>query len=363
MKNKLKNRFGFGIMRLPVVDEKFDKESLCEMVDLFIKKGFNYFDTAHGYMDGLSEIAVRECIVKRYPRDEIVIADKLSEWFFKSEEEIEPLFNKQLENCGVDYFDFYLFHCITDKSYAKHKELNSFSIIENMKKQGKIKHLGMSFHDSAEVLDKILTNEPQIEFVQLQFNYLDYEDPTVQSKACYDVAVKHGKKVFVMEPIRGGALVNIPDEAAEIFKSLGGTPASYALSFVANHKDVVMILSGMNTLSMVEENTETFKNMKPLTDKEYEGIFKARDIILKSRTVKCTGCNYCLDVCPGKIHISELIKIYNEYMLSHISRGEFNKLALDKIKGVTDCTKCGACEGVCPQKINIREITNKIKSQ
>ncbi len=360
MKNKIKNKFGFGIMRLPISNGKFDKDSLCKMVDIFIEKGFNYFDTAHGYMDGQSEIAVRECIVKRYPREDIVIADKLSEWFFEKEEQIAPLFRKQLENCGVSYFDYYLFHCITKTSYKKHKELNSFSIIEDFKKQGKIKHIGMSFHDSAEVLDDILSKEPLIEFVQLQINYLDYFDPTVQSRACYDVAVKHGKKVIVMEPVKGGSLINIPEEAEEIFGSLGGSPASYALRFALDHPDVFMVLSGMNSIEMVEENTETMEKALPLSREEKEALFKVADIIRKSNLINCTGCNYCLDVCPGKIHISELIKIYNEYKLSHISKNEFKKIALENITGVSDCTKCGVCEGVCPQKIKIRDITDKI---
>ncbi len=362
MKNKIKNRFGFGIMRLPLNEGRFDKESLCEMVDLYIKRGFNYFDTAHGYMDGQSEIAVRECVVKRYPREDIVIADKLSEWFFEKQEDIVPLFEKQLENCGVSYFDYYLFHCITEKSYGKHKTLNSFGIIENMKKQGKIKHVGMSFHDSAEVLDDILSKEPLIEFVQLQINYLDYYDPTVQSKACYDVAVKHGKKVIVMEPVKGGALVNIPKEANKIFESLGGSPASYALRFAADHPEVFMVLSGMNTCAMVDENTKTMLNNIPLTKEEKDSLFQVADIIRKSNVVNCSGCNYCLDVCPFKIPISKAISGYNEYVLSQLSKAELKKRQENEFSAINECVECGKCEAVCPQKITIREILSKIKS-
>ena len=347
-------------MRLPLYDGKFDKESFCKMVDLFVEKGFNYFDTAHGYMGGQSEIAVRECIVKRYPREDIVIADKLSEWFFEKEEQIVPLFEKQLENCGVTYFDYYLFHCITAKSYAKHKELNSFSIIEDFKKQGKIKHVGMSFHDSAEVLDDILSKEPLIEFVQLQINYLDYFDPTVQSKACYDVAVKHGKKVIVMEPVKGGALINLPKDAEEILGDLGGSPASYALRFALDHPEVFMVLSGMNTLEMVEENTETVKKSGSLSEKEKASLFDVADIIRKSNVINCTRCNYCMDVCPFKIPVSKAISDYNEYILSKISKSEFKVKRDNGFGEISECVKCCNCEKVCPQKIKISEITEKI---
>lgn len=359
MKNN--KHFGFGIMRLPLNEGKYDKENLCQMVDAFIKNGFNYFDTAYGYMDGQSEIALRECVVERYPRKDIVIADKLSDWFIEKEEDIAPLFEKQLEKCGVTYFDNYLFHCITKVSYKKHKDLNSFKIIESFKKQGKIRHIGMSFHDSAEVLDEILSKEPLIEFVQLQINYLDYFDPTVQSKACYDVAVKHGKKVIVMEPVKGGSLINVPDEAKQIFGKLGGSPASYALRFALDHPAVSMVLSGMNSIEMVEENTKTMNQAVPLTIAERESLFKVADIIRKSNVINCSGCNYCLDVCPVKIPVSKAISIYNEFVLSEISKACLKTKVENTVPEVSECLECGKCEGVCPQKIKIRESLDKMK--
>ena len=202
-------------MRLKMNDTEVDYNEFNTMIDTFISAGFNYFDTAHGYIDGKSELVVRDCLTSRHPRESYVLADKLSYWCFEKEEDILPLFEKQLERCGVEYFDFYLFHCINHESYEKHKKCNSFEIVKKLKEEGKIKHIAMSFHDTADFLDMVLTEQPYMEAVQLQINYLDYDDPTVQSKECYDVAVKHGKKVIVMEPVKGGALANLPREAAE----------------------------------------------------------------------------------------------------------------------------------------------------
>ena len=235
MIEKVKKNFGFGMMRLPMIENEIDYEQVNKMVDSFMESGFNYFDTAHGYIDGKSEIAVRRCLVDRYDRESYVLANKLSEWFFKTEDEVLPLFEEQLKVCGVDYFDFYLFHALNRNSYEKHKECNTFEIVQGLRNEGRVKHIAMSFHDTADVLDMILSEHPEVEVVQLQINYLDYDDPGVQSKACYDVAVKHGKKVIVMEPVKGGALVNLPDPAIAEFKKLGdAAPVSYALRYAAS---------------------------------------------------------------------------------------------------------------------------------
>jgi predicted aldo/keto reductase-like oxidoreductase len=220
---KIKNRLGFGCMRLKMNDGKIDYDEFCRMIDEFIGAGFNYFDTAHGYIDGMSQPAIRECLCKRYNREDFVLADKLSSWCFEKEQDIFPFFENQLKITGVDYFDFYLFHSVTRSSYVTYKERNSFAQISKIKELGKIKHIGMSFHDTADILDMILSEQPCIEFVQLQFNYLDYDDPGAQSKKCYDVAVKHGKKVVVMEPVRGGYLANPPEQAAKVFDGSVGT--------------------------------------------------------------------------------------------------------------------------------------------
>lgn len=358
---EVKNKLGFGCMRLKMVDDKVDYNEFNRMIDAFIGEGFNYFDTAHGYIDGKSETAIRDCLVSRYKREDYVLADKLSEWYFEKEEDILPLFESQLKLCGVEYFDFYLFHCMTGASYPKHKNCHSFQIVEQLKKEGKIKHIAMSFHDTADVLDMILTEQPSIEAVQLQFNYLDYDDPGVQSKACYDVAVKHGKKVIVMEPVRGGFLANLPEKAAKVFDELkGGSYASYALRYAASFPEVFMVLSGMGSMDMMNDNINTFKNFVPLNKEELRATDLAREIIREVIQVPCTKCNYCTEVCPKNIPIPELFVSYNKVMSAKITVGE-GKSALPTDKGAaTDCIKCGKCEGVCPQKIEIKKHIEKI---
>ena len=305
MFEKIKGNFGFGCMRLKMNGSEVDYDEFNRMIDAFIKAGFNYFDTAHGYIDGKSETALRDCLVARYNREDYVLANKLSEWFFKMQEEIVPLFQKQLELCGVDYFDFYFFHCIHRRSYEKHKNCHSFEILQNLKEQGKIKHIAMSFHDTADVLDMILSEQPSIEAVQLQFNYLDFDDPAVQSKKCYDVAVKHGKKVIVMEPVKGGALVNLPEKAAKIFDDLnGGSYASYAIRYAASFPQVFMVLSGMGNMDMMNDNLSYMKNFKPLTAEEFAATDKAREIIREVRQIPCTKCNYCKTVLDKAIVIA-----------------------------------------------------------
>lgn len=352
---KIKNRLGFGCMRLQMDGDEIDYAEFCRMIDLFMESGFNYFDTAHGYINEKSEPAVRECLVKRYDREAFVLANKLSDWFFETEADIVPLFEKQLAQCGVEYFDFYLFHCMTSKAYPKHQRCRTFDIIRELKEQGKIRHIGMSFHDTAEVLDRILTEQPFIEFVQLQINYLDYDDPTVQSKKCYDVAVKHGKKVIVMEPVKGGHLVNLPPKAAKAFDELGGgSYASYALRFAASFPEVFMVLSGMGNVAMVKDNLATFTDFKPLNDKELETVTFARECIRESRRIPCTKCNYCADVCPKQIPISELFSVYNRYVSAEITKKEA-KAAFPTAPTAADCLGCGACENICPQGIEIRK--------
>lgn len=360
MTEKIKKNFGFGCMRLPMKDGQVDYQHFNLMIDRFLEAGFNYFDTAHGYIDGKSETAIRDCLSARHNREDFVLANKLSDWFFNSEEEIIPLFEKQLELCGVDYFDFYLFHCLTRTSYPKHKKCNSFEVIKNLKEQGKIKHIAMSFHDTADVLDMILTEQPSIEAVQLQINYLDYDDPAVQSKACYDVAVKHGKRVIVMEPVKGGALVNLPKEAAEIFDNIGaGSYASYALRYAASYENVFMVLSGMGNMDMINDNIKTMSNFVPLSNAEIAATDNARQIIRKVKQIPCTKCNYCADVCPKNIPISKIFAIYNEFLGANATRESARKDLSAVNITVSDCIKCGKCEKICPQNIQIREQLEK----
>ena len=360
--DKIKGNLGFGCMRLPMVDNEVDKEHFNSMIDAYIKAGFNYFDTAHGYIDGKSETAIRDCLAARYNREDFVLANKISYWCFKNEEDIVPLFEKQLELCGVDYFDFYLFHCMNHEAYAKHKRCNTFEIVKKLKEQGKIKHIAMSFHDTADFLDTVLTEQPYIEAVQLQLNYLDYDDPTVQSKACYDVAVKHGKKVIVMEPVKGGTLANLPKEASAIISKLGkGSQASHALRYVASYPEVFMVLSGMGNTEMMEDNIKTFKDFVPIEENEWQIFDAAREAIRKVKQLPCTKCNYCAEVCPSDIPISELFSIYNGLMGAKKSRAETKELLAGYREKITTCIKCGKCEKNCPQNIKIREELERIE--
>lgn len=362
MFERVKGKLGFGFMRLPMIENEIDKEQVNEMVDTYIKAGFNYFDTAHGYINGKSETAIRDCISKRYAREDFVLADKLTYWLFDKEEDIKPLFEKQLEKCGVEYFDFYLFHCMNKEGYEKHKRCNSFDIVKKLKEEGKIKHIGMSFHDTADFLDKVLTEQPFMEAVQLQINYLDYDDPTVQAKACYDVAVKHGKKVIVMEPVKGGTLANLPCEAAGELSKLGNdSEASYALRYVASFPEVFMVLSGMGNMQMIDDNIKTFKNFEPIAQNDMQVFDRVRSIIRKTKQLPCTRCNYCREVCPAGVPVSELFSIYNELMGAKISRSEAKEKFLPYKEKISACIKCGKCESNCPQSIKIREELEKIE--
>ncbi len=362
--DKIKGKLGFGCMRLKMNEDKVDYAEFNRMIDAFIAAGFNYFDTAHGYIDGKSETAIRDCLVARYKREDFVLADKLSEWYFEKEEDILPLFESQLQACGVEYFDFYLFHCLNRRSYPKHKACNSFQIAQQLKEQGKIKHIAMSFHDTADILDMILTEQPCIEAVQLQINYLDYDDPGVQSQACYDVAVKHGKKVIVMEPVKGGYLVNLPDKAKAVWDEFGnGSYASYALRYAASYPEVFMVLSGMGDTQMMQDNIHTFTDFKPFTAQEYAATDRVRAIIREARQIPCTKCNYCAEVCPQHIPISDIFEAYNGYLSAKVTIGEAKEAFPKDKPTAADCIQCGACVKICPQNIDVQKRIEEISQK
>lgn len=356
MLGKTKRNFGFGCMRLQMDGAEVDKAEFNRMIDAFISAGFNYFDTAHGYIDGKSEKAIRDCLTSRYDREEYVLADKLSEWFIETSEEVRPFFENQLEICGVEYFDVYLLHCLTRGNYQKYKDCKAFEILKQLKDEGKIKCIGMSFHDAADILDMILTEQPNIDVVQLQINYLDYDDPGVQSKLCYDVAVKHGKKVIVMEPVKGGALVNLPEPAIKEFEKIGDAkPVSYALRYAASFPEVFMVLSGMGNMEMMESNLKTMHPFVPLNQLELETTDKVRNIIREYNQIPCTKCKYCAEVCPKIVQIADLFSVYNEYALAHITKSTAKEKFLEFEIKASDCIECGKCEKICPQNIEIRE--------
>ena len=356
MLEKIKRNFGFGCMRLQMDGNEVDKAEFNRMIDAFIGAGFNYFDTAHGYIDGKSEKAIRDCLTSRYNRKDYVLADKLSEWFIKTADDVRPFFENQLKICGIEYFDVYLLHCLTRGNYQKYKDCKAFQIVNELKNEGKIKCIGMSFHDTADILDMILTEQPNIDVVQLQINYLDYDDPGVQSKLCYDVAVKHGKKIIVMEPVKGGALVNLPQPAIKEFEKLGDQkPVSYALRYAASFPEVFMVLSGMGNMEMMESNLKTMHPFVPLNQLELETTDKVKNIIREYNQIPCTKCKYCAEVCPKNIPIADLFSVYNEYALAHITKGDAKEKFLEFDIKATNCIECGKCEKICPQNIPIRD--------
>ena len=359
--DKIKGKLGFGCMRLKMTNDKVDYQEFNRMIDAFIASGFNYFDTAHGYIDGKSETAIRDCLVARYNREDYVLADKLSDWFFEKEEDIIPLFEKQLEICGVEYFDIYLFHCLTRNSYPKHKRCNSFEIAKRLKEQGKIKHIAMSFHDTADILDMILSEQPDIEAVQLQINYLDYDDPAVQSQKCYEVAVKHGKKVIVMEPVKGGKLANVPEKVETIFKEVhpDWSPASWAIRFTAGLDGVISVLSGMSNMDQLKDNMSYMKEFEPLGERELNLLKTAAGIINNKDSIPCTSCRYCVAGCPVDIPIPEYFTAYNKKLAGDSDYKEYFHSSTDKKGTAQMCIKCKKCEQSCPQHI---EIAKKLEN-
>lgn len=344
----IQKNFGFGYMRLPMNGEDVDIPQTIKMVDTFLENGFNYFDTAHGYINGKSELAIKECLSSRYPRNKYILTNKLSFNFFEKEEDILPLFHQQLEACGVEYFDFYLMHAMNATRLLHYEGCKAFEIAQELKKEGKIRHLGMSFHDSADVLDMILTKHPEIEVVQIQFNYVDFEDDKVQSRKCYEVCRKHGKPVLIMEPVKGGSLINLPEAAQKVFDRLnGGSNASYAPRFAAGFEGVIMVLSGMSTIGQMEDNVSFMKEFQPLNTAEQEAIEKVCAVFRNQGLIPCTACRYCTEVCPQGIPIPELFAAVNA------KRSEQDVTEVSK---AFDCIKCGKCEESCPQNLKIRQL-------
>ena len=361
-----KKNFGFGCMRLPMLDNgEVDTVEFSKMVDAFIGAGFNYFDTAHGYIKGKSETAIKTSLTSRYPREAYVLTDKLSGNHFEKEEDIRPLFESQLDACGVDYFDFYLMHAQNKNNFEQYKSARAYETALELKKEGKIKHLGISFHDSADVLDMILTTYPQIEIVQIQFNYIDFEDDGVQSRKCYEVCRKHQKPVIVMEPVKGGSLVTLPDEAGAILDSLGGgSHASYAIRYAASFEGIEMVLSGMGNMDMMNDNISYMQDFKPLDEKENAAIDEVVKIIRSQPLIPCTDCKYCTERCPQNIPIPSLFSCMNDRIkLNNWRAGYFYGKYTQNGGKASECIECGACENACPQKLPIRELLKQVSAQ
>ena len=355
---EIKKNFGFGMMRLPKKEDgSIDDAQVARMIRHFLDLGFNYFDTAAPYHNGDSEGVVGRELSAKYPRESYVLADKLSNMFFEKEEDIRPFFEGQLKKCGVEYFDFYLMHALSASRHEKWTRCRAYDIAQELKAEGKIRHVGMSFHDSAEVLDKILTDRPELEFVQLQFNYVDYEDPDVESRACYEVCRKHGKPVFVMEPVKGGSLVNLPREALDLMEN---SPVNYAIRFAAGFEDIAVVLSGMSDMDQLSENVSFMKDFEPLNDREQEMLKKVRTIYQAQHKIPCTACRYCVDGCPAGIPIPEIFAFANE--MHKKDSAPTGTYADFEVNG-SACLDCGKCEAECPQRLHIRKLLQDIHKE
>lgn len=359
-------KLGFGLMRLPKLDDDtIDVEQTKKMVGLFLDAGFTYFDTAWAYAG--SEDAIRQALVERYPREKFQLATKNAAWInCKTREDATAQFETSLKQTGAGYFDFYLLHNLGEMRTQYFDNFDLWSWVQEKKSQGLIKHVGFSFHSTPEELEVILTAHPEMEFVQLQINYADWENPAVQSRACYEVACKHGKPVIIMEPVKGGMLATPPESVEKILKDAepDASPASWAVRFAANLEGVITVLSGMSNVEQMQDNLSYMKTFDGLSEKEKETLDKAQEELKKIPLIPCTTCNYCAKVCPKEIGISGSFTAMN-YLTLYGSKPQ----ALHQEnwlvgghgrKSATECVKCGKCEEVCPQHIKIRDELEKV---
>ena len=357
-------KLGFGLMRLPQKDGAIDIAQVCGMVDRFMDAGFTYFDTAWAYAG--SEDAIRQALVERYPRERFQLATKNAAWInCKTREDALAQFETSLKQTGAGYFDFYLLHNLGEFRTKPFDDFDLWSFVQEKKKEGLIRHVGFSFHSTPEELEEILTQHPEMEFVQLQINYADWDYPAVQSRRCYEVARKHKKPVIIMEPVKGGMLANPPKPVLKILKEAepDRSAASWAIRFAADLEGVITVLSGMSNLEQMEDNIASMREFTGLTEKEKQVLKTARGELGKIPLIPCTTCNYCAKVCPAGIGISGSFTALNYLTLygdkAAAAHQEEWLVKSHGKKKAAECLQCGACEAVCPQHISIREELKK----
>lgn len=352
------NKLGFGLMRLPRRGRGINIKQTSEMVDRFLEAGLTYFDTAFVYQG--SEAATKKALVDRYPRESFTLATKLFAANVPSEEEAKAEFETSLKRTGAKYFDFYLLHCLMKSNYEKFDQFHLWDFVKEEKAKGRIKHYGFSYHDGPELLDKLLTDHPDVEFVQLQINYADWDDADVQSRANYEVARKHGVPIVIMEPVKGGKLANPPKEIKKLFKEYNkdASYASWAIRFAASLDGVLAVLSGMSNNAQMDDNLSYMKDFKPLNDEEMEIIKKAQAILKSSKEIPCTACRYCVEGCPKQIPIPDVFAARNKQLgLGLVEEAKKSFAEAVKGKGAPgDCIKCGKCQRVCPQQLKIIDL-------
>ncbi len=356
-------KLGFGLMRLPMKGEEIDIEQTKRMADTFMAKGFTYFDTAYVYIGGKSEVALKEAVVDRYPRESFQCATKLPLWDFKEPAEMEKVFEESLSRAGLTYYDFYLLHAMDHEKVKKADALDAWGFMKRLKAEGRAKHIGFSFHDSADVLDEILAAHPEMEFVQLQINYADWEDENVQSRKCYEVARKHQKPVIIMEPVKGGSLATMPPQVQQVFQKANPNASvpSWAVRYAASLEGVITVLSGMSNEEQLNDNTSYMENFQPLSDQERGTVSQVVDILRTIPTIPCTKCKYCVDGCPQKINIPGIFAAMNTLTLYNNEAGAKRSYENSVKEGgkASDCIQCGSCEAHCPQHIEIIETLKK----
>ena len=355
-------KLGFGMMRFPRKDGQIDKDELRLMVDEFLAHGYKYFDTAYVYDDGGSEEMVGELLSFRHPRESFYLATKMPAKILNVPEDMETAFNLQLARTKAGYFDFYLLHAIGRGNIETFDKMGAWEFMQQKKREGLIKHAGFSFHDSAEMLDEVLTAHPEVEFVQLQINYADWDDPKVQSRLCYEVAGKHNKPIIIMEPVKGGNLAGMGDEIRKVFTDAAPdkSVASWAVRFAASLEGVLVMLSGMSDLAQVKDNLATFDDFKPLSDNETAVINQVQKMLSEVETIPCTRCKYCVSGCPSNINIPGILGVLNEHALYQNAvreKGHYQWVTNQSGKA-SDCVECGQCETQCPQHI---DIVNQLK--